>query len=316
MKLDVAHDLNQGVVQYLSPEAEMTGSNYRFRSETRALDAEARRSASGQFVAGSDGLIQYELAGPAEGQPVVLVPGFSIPYYLWDPTFKALAEAGFRVLRYNLYGRGYSDRPEVVYDRALFERQLLSLISALNLPAPVDLVGVSMGGAIVVGFADHYPDQVRRLGLIDSAGLPMPNSFAQHIAKAPLIGEWLMDLWGNRILVDDIPDDFYRPAGFPEYQAQYPPQMQYAGFRRAVLSTLRHGPLEAMTEAYRHVGQSGRPVCLFWGRHDRTLPFATSERVRALLPQAEFHAVEEAGHVPHYEHPEIVNPLLIEFLRR
>ncbi len=73
----------------------MTGSGFRFRGETKVLDAEARASAPGQFIAGSDGLIQYEMAGPVESQTVVLIPGFSIPYYLWDPTFRALAAAGF-----------------------------------------------------------------------------------------------------------------------------------------------------------------------------------------------------------------------------
>jgi pimeloyl-ACP methyl ester carboxylesterase len=280
------------------------------------LDAAARASAPGPFIAGSDGLIQYELAGPADAQVVVLIPGFSIPYHLWDPTFKALSEASFRVLRYNLYGRGYSDRPEVVYDRKLFERQLLSLLSALKIEKQVDLVGVSMGGAIAVGFAESYPGRVHKLALIDPAGLPMDSAWTKQVAKAPLIGEVLMDCFGNKILVDDIPNDFYRPAAFPEYQAQYLPQMQFIGFKRAVLSTLRHGPLETMADAYRRVGEHPRPVWLIWGRQDRTLPFPTSERVRELLPRAEFHAIEESGHVPHYEHPEVVNPLLIEFLRR
>jgi len=280
------------------------------------LDAEARASAPGQFIAGSEGLTQYELAGPAESQTVVLVPGFSIPYYLWDPTFKALAEAGFRVLRYNLYGRGCSDRPDVMYDRDLFERQLVSLLSALKIESPVDLVGVSMGGAIAAGFTDRHPGSVRKLGLIDPAGLPMAGSLAKRLLQAPVIGEWLMDVMGDRILVADVPNDFYRPDRFPEYPAQYPPQMQYTGFKRAVLSTLRHGPLENMAEAYQRVGQQDKPVWLVWGRHDRTLPFATSERVRALLPRAEFHAIEEAGHVPHYERPDVVNPLLVDFLRR
>lgn len=35
-----------------------------------------------------------------------------------------------------------------------------------------------------------------------------------------------------------------------------------------------------------------------------------------MLLHVEFHAIDEAGHVPHYEQPEVVNPLLIEFLRK
>jgi pimeloyl-ACP methyl ester carboxylesterase len=127
------------------------------------------------------------------------------------------------VARYNLYGRGYSDRPDTIYDRALFERQILSLLSALRIDRPVDLVGVSMGGAVAVGFTDRYPARVRKLGLIDPAGLPMPRSFSKRLLLAPLVGEWLMNLWGDRILVSDIPNDFYLPGKFHEYQANYPP---------------------------------------------------------------------------------------------
>jgi pimeloyl-ACP methyl ester carboxylesterase len=41
-----------------------------------------------------------------------------------------------------------------------------------------------------------------------------------------------------------------------------------------------------------------------------------SDEVRRAIPQAEFHAINDAAHVPFYEHPEIVNPVPIEFLKR
>jgi pimeloyl-ACP methyl ester carboxylesterase len=56
----------------------------------------------------------------------VLIPGFSVPYVIWDPTFEDLVEKGFRVLRYDLFGRGYSDRPDAIYDLELFDRQLMN----------------------------------------------------------------------------------------------------------------------------------------------------------------------------------------------
>ena len=48
----------------------------------------------------------YEIAGPAHGHPVVLVHDFSVPSCVWDGTFEHLAQAGFRVVRYDLYGVG------------------------------------------------------------------------------------------------------------------------------------------------------------------------------------------------------------------
>ena len=92
--------------------------------------------------------------------------------------------------------------------------------------------------------------------------------------------------------------------------------MRYKGSRRALLSTVRHGPLSDLAETYRRVGEQKRPVLLIWGREDQTIPFDTHKRVEETIPHLEFHAIDEAGHGPHGERPELVNPLLIEFLRR
>jgi len=294
----------------------MTRSNFHFRGESRVLDAKARSSAPGRFVDLPDGTVHYEMAGPSDAQTVVLVHGFSVPYYIWDPTFKALVEAGFRVLRYDLYGRGYSDRPDVTYDQDLFDRQLLHLLSALDIDQPVDVLGLSMGGAIAVVFTDRHPDRVRKLGLIDPAGLPFERPFAAKLLEAPILGEWIMSLFGDRILVPGLKDDLCDPERFPEYVEQYLAQMQYVGFKRALLSTIRSGMLAGATEAYAGVGRQGLPVSLIWGRQDQVVPFELGEQLRKLVPQVEFHAIDEAGHVPHYERPEVVNPLLIEFLAK
>jgi pimeloyl-ACP methyl ester carboxylesterase len=294
----------------------MAKREFRFRGESQVLDAAARSAAPGSFVDLPDGVTHYELVGPPEGRLVVLVHGFSVPYYIWDPTFAPLVQAGCRVLRYDLYGRGYSDRPDVVYNQDLFVRQLWHLLAALHIDRPVDLVGLSIGGAIAVAFTDRHPDMVNKLCLISPAGLPVKRSPLAGLVEMPLLGEWLMSLFGDKLLVDWLRGDFRQPAKFPEYQAKYRVQMKYVGFKRAILSTMRSSFLDDMTEAYRRVGQQKRPVLLIWGREDQTVPFSTSEKVRAAIPQVEFHAIDDAGHVSHYERPEIVNHLLIEFLRK
>src|SRR3990172_6014274 len=105
------------------------GAYFLFDQETMTLTDEVRQKVPGSFLQLPDGVVHYELAGPPPagmstsaleqvgsgpqaGPPptrtdvrtVVLVHGFSVPYYIWDPTFEALIEAGFRVLRYDLYG--------------------------------------------------------------------------------------------------------------------------------------------------------------------------------------------------------------------
>ena len=119
-------------------------------SETLVLDDAARASMPTEsFVKLSDGYTHYEWGGPENGQPVVLVCGAGTPMFIWDYQFDALAQAGFHVLRYDLFGRGLSDRPSV-YTADLYDRQLLELLDSQGIKTPVDLAGLSLGGAITI----------------------------------------------------------------------------------------------------------------------------------------------------------------------
>ena len=286
------------------------------RGETQHLDELARASAPGKFIELPDGMVHYEVAGPSDAQTVVLIPGFSVPYVIWDPTFEDLVEKGFRVLRYDLFGRGYSDRPDAIYDLELFDRQLMNLLKTLGNIKLVDLVGLSMGGAISVVFADRHPEMVRKLCLIDPAGLSWRQSLTARLAQAPMIGEWIMGLMGEKVLISNLKDYFHGDQGYVELKQEFANQMKYLGFKKALLSSLRSGATSGAEEAYKSVGKQEIPVLLIWGREDQVVPFELSKKVQELIPKMEFHIINEAAHIPHYERPGEVNPILIEFLTR
>jgi pimeloyl-ACP methyl ester carboxylesterase len=282
--------------------------------EKITLNDQVRADLLGQFVKLPLGVVHYELAGPDEAPTVVLVHGFSVPYYIWDPTFEALTQAGFRVLRYDLYGRGFSDRPEKTYNLDIFVNQLEELLPALNIQGPVDLVGLSMGGPIVARFANHHPYQVRSLVLIDPEVAPVS---AQRIfpLNVPLVGEYLMTVYLAPVMLPKTQAaDFYQPEKFPDWEAMYRVQLQYKGFRQAILSTIRAQPAMDSLAEFAAVGRLNLPALLIWGREDTTVSFADMQQLEKLIPGIEFHIIEEAGHIPQYERPEIVNPLLVEFL--
>ena len=293
----------------------MSNLDFLFLGEPRSLDAAARASLPGSFAALPEGVVHYELAGPDDGQAVVLIHGFSTPYFIWDATFAALVSAGFLVLRYDLFGRGYSDRPDTAYTMDLFLRQLLGLLDAFGIRQPVDLVGLSMGGAIAVAFTARHPQRVRRMCLLDPAGLPLKMPPLARLIRAPLLGELIFGVFGGRFLLANQAGDFFRaPADFAAFQARYALQMPYRGFRRALLSTVRGDAISDRAAEFAAVGRQPRPKLLIMGENDRTVPFETHVRIQDLMPGIEFHAIPLAGHLPHYEWPEVVNPLLVQFL--
>lgn len=290
--------------------------SFPYFDENRDLDESTRKETGGSFIKLTDGTTHYELSGPENGKPIVLVHGFSVPYFIFDPTFDFLTKAGFRVLRYDLIGRGYSDRPKTAYKIDLFVRQLRDLLEALNLPQ-VNLLGLSMGGPITASFIDQNPQVVDKFILIDPAGAKRVTlSLLLEAVKLPIFGELALGLFGSGSMVKGIASDMFDPELVEHFQAQYKIQMQYKGFKYAILSTMRNRMLESFAETYARVGKLKKPTLLIWGKNDATVPFKNSSEILKAIPHAEFHPIENCGHIPHYEKPEIVNKVLLEFLSK
>ncbi|MGE5073940.1 MAG: alpha/beta fold hydrolase [Anaerolineae bacterium] len=287
-----------------------------YRGETRDLDDSVRAAAGGSFIHVQSGCTHYELAGPEGRRPVVLIHGFSVPFFIWDTTFASLVAAGHRLLRYDLLGRGYSDRPRVRYDLALFVRQLAELLDGLNI-AQADLIGLSMGGVIATAFTVRFPQRVRRLALLAPIGSePMPLNLLFKPALLPGISELALGLLRSYQMVQNLASDFFDPKEVERFIGQYRSQMQFRGFKRAILSTVRNGVVNGSPESYDSLGRLDLPVLLIWGRDDRTLPLAQSAPILNRVPRAEFHVIDGAGHIPNVERADVVQPLLLDFLER
>ncbi|ALK95593.1 hypothetical protein AB595_19145 [Massilia sp. WF1] len=273
------------------------------------LDATARRAAPGQFVTLSHGIVHVRVAGPEQGRPVVLVHGFSVPSYVFDQTSADLAAKGFRVIRFDLYGRGWSDRPALDYDRELFANQLLELMDTLQIPK-ADLLGLSMGGAIVGRFAAEHPERVRSVVLVS----PLTRAHDISVMAWPGVGEWLNRAWFLPSLAASQLDDFAHPERVSGWAERFQPQMRYDGFGRAILSTIRHLSNASSVPDFEKVGKSGLPVLLVWGDADRTVPYTEHLDVQRAIPQAQFVSLPGLGHLPVVEDPAATHPQIADFL--
>lgn len=279
--------------------------------ESRALDVAARKAAPGQFIGSSRGMTHYEVAGPDTGRVVVLVHGFSVPAYIWDSTSVALSAAGYRVIRYDVFGRGWSDRPDTDYDSTLFSTQLDELLDSLEVTAPVDLMGLSFGGAITAHYVATHPARVRTWTLVDpvASARKLP-----AILGVPVLGAWF---WQTTVVpgqADGQASDFLHPEGFPDWADRYRPQMQYRGFGRALLRSALYSSTLDIEALYRRAGRTGKPTLLIWGKQDMTVSIALADVVRSAVPQAQFFPVDSAGHLPHMERPAEVRTRMLSFL--
>ncbi len=280
------------------------------------LTAEARKGLPGSFVKLSAGVTHYEVRGDAGAESVVLIHGNAAPYVTWDRTIGPLCDAGFRVLRYDLFGHGFSDRPKLPrYDRLVYNVQLAELLGHLDVPYPVRLVGSSQGGSIAACFAAENPGAVSKLALLAPFfdELPGSESLAYRLVVAPLVGDLLFRLMSDRKLAD-LSDAVVSVDTVAALDRQVAEQFRYRGKRRAILANVRGDALVDATPCYRMVGEQGIPLLLTLGTLDQKIPRESMSRLRELLPDIEYHEIKGAGHLAHYESPDQMNPLLTRFL--
>ena len=284
--------------------------------EKKDLDDAARAQQGGSYVRLPDGVTHYELTGPEEGQAVVLVHGATIPMYVWDAQAQALAQAGFRVLRYDMFGKGYSDRPEADYSQAFYRKQLLDLINTLKIKQPVDLVGLSMGGGTVIDFTANYPERVKDIVLI----APMINSIKNDsnikLLRPPVWGEFLMRLVATKSLADRAAQLMQKSPKAAEYAKLFKEQTQYKGFERATLAMFRSDANADYTADYLAAGKQGKKVMLIWGTQDGDITPQMVKDIRTAIPGVNYQELEGVGHDPQVEVPDKVNSLVIDFLKQ
>ncbi|TXH06418.1 MAG: alpha/beta hydrolase [Nevskiaceae bacterium] len=262
----------------------------------------------------STGVTNYELLGPEHGPIAVLVHGISIPMWTWDRIGPVLAASGFRVLKYDMLGRGESAYPPGPYDRSLLVKQLSELLDGLGVSEKIHLVGFSFGGAVATNFTSLFPGRVACLALIapfSRVVVPDP----RVPMRLPLVGEAVMRFKLSGDLIARA-GRLIEGAGLTAASAErFRKQVARPEFRRAFLSLLRSDALNDYTEVYAKVGALNLPTLLAYGSKDQDISRNSIESVRlALKPQC-FFEIADADHGS-ILHPSVrIEEKLIDFLK-
>ena len=255
-----------------------------------------------QFVHLSQGRVHYRAAGPHDGPVVVLIHGFSFGSWCFNYLGPLLEDAGYRVFAPDLYGRGFSDRPAVRHDAALYNQMLAEFLDAVGVEGPATLVGNSMGGAIAVDFAAHYPGQVRGVVLVATTGLRLSRPLSLGWFSVPLIGDLIWRWMGPDITISHSSDPVVRDMA----NAAARQQAQIPGYYAALLSTLRHFPLDGMGASFETLSIQGTPVRALFSLNDPLIPAESAEVLAELIPRASIKIFEDTSHDLVMERPELV----------
>lgn len=271
--------------------------------------------------------LHVAMAGPKEGQPVLLLHGFPEFWYGWRKQIPALVEAGYRVIIPDQRGYNLSDKPKGTRAYAMdkLADDILGLMDALGYEE-VHLIGHDWGGLVGWALAIWHPERLHKIGILNA---PHPDVMIRFLRRGD-------------------PEQLRRSWYFFTFQIPWLPEylMRKNDWRRMVLALRGSGKVHTFTneDIAEYKGAWSRPgavtAMLNWYRASRYLPKLlkdTRVKVPSLLiwgmedtalshrmarPSIDYCddgalvLFEAATHWVQHDEAEAVNQLLIEFMSK
>ncbi len=273
----------------------------------------------------ANGINQHFLEA-GSGAPVVLLHGFPETSYGWRHQIPELAKS-YRVIAPDLRGYGRTDKPANGYDKRNMALDLRELLRAIGI-SKVALVGHDRGARVATRFAKDHPDALDRLVVMDN----VPTRIVAREFNAKMARVYWFFMFH---LVPDLPEALiegreefwlrhffsawtHNKSAFTEEDiATYIEAYSAPGAVRGALSDYRANSVDVAQDLVDADTKIDVPTLSLWGAEFDGVGkmFDMAAVWSEMASDLRTHAIPNAGHLVQEEQPEIVNRLLVDFLR-
>ncbi len=261
--------------------------------------------------------IYYEEHGDPNTEPLLLIMGFTSNTARWTPQIPALAER-YRVIVFDNRGTGRTTQPDGPYTIPQMADDAAGLLDALGI-GPAHIAGASMGGMIAQEFTLRHPQRVRTLTLMcTTPGGPKSFGYTEMIEHSAAL-EDMKDL--SQMLTPELIQASIDVHFTPEFM-----KAPSAEFQAMIMSGIMHpstlaGVKGQMAAILKHdtcarLPRITAPTLVTAGSDDTFVDARNSPLLAERIPNAELHMFEGLRHGFAVERPDLVNPMLLEFLSK
>jgi pimeloyl-ACP methyl ester carboxylesterase len=290
------------------------------RREVQARCTSSARPAAVDRDVRVNGLrLHYRELGDPEAPPVLVVHGIMGHSWEWDTLLAALAD-DFRVLAVDQRGHGASDWA-ADYSAAVLADDLTELISRVA-PAPVGLIGHSLGGMAAVLVAARRPDLVERLVVIDVGPETLSSDFgtaelpevlaamarATYSDPEEALQEWLA---GDPFAREPLLRHYVEHCLVARADGRLVWRFDGAGLARQAAAGIT-----TEQQLWDAVDRIAAPTLLVRGEQSPLLSRASADRVVRRLARGRLVEIAGGAHDLGVQRPEVVAARTLEFLRR
>jgi len=253
------------------------------------------------------------------GPPLLLIHGFGASTFTWRHVAPELAKT-HRVIAVDLKGFGQSDKPfdgrYSVFDQAELLAQLIEDKDLRNLT----LVGHSFGGGIALLLAleanRRLEGRISRLVLLDTIAYPQHIPVFFRLLDVPLVSQL-----GVRMVPPSVQTRVALRIAYlddskidPEEVEIYAAPLKTAAGKHAIIHSARQIMPDGIAELLERYKTIELPTLILWCDHDRIVPLEVGLKLRRTLPNSTLRLVEDCGHMPQEEQPELTLELIKDFI--
>jgi haloacetate dehalogenase len=289
----------------------------------RALIMQSSQLTSHTIIANG---IRHHLVETGDGPPVVLLHGFPETHHAWRHQIPVLAQH-YRVIAPDLRGYGETDKPTSGYDKRTMANDLKALLDHLQI-GRIALVSHDRGARVATRFVKDHPDRVDRLVVMDN----VPTRVVAQMLNAQIAKAYWFFLFHQ---VPDLPEALiagkervwlkhffsdwcYNPhaissEAFETYVRAY----EAPGAVRGAMADYRANAEDVAQDKVDADKLITCPTLALWGAEFYAVGkmFDMEDVWKGMATNLTARAIPRAGHLPHEEQPEIVNSLLVDFLK-
>ncbi len=244
------------------------------------------------------------------GTPILLIHGFDSSVLEFRRLLPLLAE-NHETRAIDLLGFGFTDRLSgIVYSPTAIKTHLYYFWKSL-INQPVILVGASMGGATAIDLALSYPEVVKKLVLIDSAGLAGGSPLSKLMF--PPLDYLATQFLSNMKVRDRVSRIGYKNQSLASLDALYcgALHLQMPSWHQALIAFTKSGGYSAFR--FKKLSQIVQQTLILWGDSDKILGTKDAIRFKRAIPQSTLVWIQDCGHLPHLEQPQITAQHILNF---
>ncbi len=247
---------------------------------------------------------------------IIFIHGMGGSTYSWRENKMYIAQSGYRVIAIDLKGFGLSDKGFFSDYSHKEQARLISLVMDKKGIERAVMVGHSMGGSVVTHFAINHPERISRLILVDASIRENPPLFpgiffhfhpivriGRHMTRYTINKDNFKDILISAyikkdVVTDEVVDEYYNRFVMGDFDISF-----FAMSR----DTNKNGIGDGLSDI-------NVPTLIIWGENDPWISIEKGYRLNRMMINSQMEKINNTGHLPMEENPDVFNQILLGFL--